>query len=538
MNQRLIQTVFALFAIMALQAVSNGSSVALADPAPQGSESISARGEHETSFPSLQDRASGTQFNLTHSSVEKRGGNSGDAWMRLQRQLNNGRARLAQATKREVPSAEELDAALDHRKRWLQRRALGSDGFSPDLLGRAVAHSNDLEGTVLDLQTTSASHSDRPRGSRRGSGKFVVRDNSDAVNAIKDAAQQNKVTDAQDPSGSHSIGLSIEANDVGYFADVQIGSSNNKFKLLVDSGSSDTWVTGSDCNNCGSHNKLGNSDSKSLKISDKEYKISYGTGYVQVKKATDSMNVAGINIKNMNIGVSTSESPEFGGKNIPFDGLMGLGGSSLSILHSKTVIDTMSEQNLVDQPVAGYRLGRVADGSDNNHGQITFGAIDSSQVSGSVQEFDNQSDNGYWIVELDDVSVGSKSVLGSRRRRGNNKHHATLDTGTSLIIAPKSIADSIHNAIQGASSDGQGGYEIPCSTDVKLSFTFSGGHKYTMDSRDMIFSPSDNSDKCVSAVSSGSSEGDSAWILGAAFLKNVYFATNTKSNQIGIGKLK
>ncbi|WFD36852.1 hypothetical protein MCUN1_003742 [Malassezia cuniculi] len=539
MQQSITRLVFAFFAISAwLDAVSTGSGQALAHSTPQGTKSFASRGDSDQSaFPALE--STGIQFNLTHGSVEKRSEKE-NSWMLLQRQLNHGRARLAQMQSRNVPSSEELSEAMDRRRRWLERRAMDPEIQSPDILGRTAVHTESYDASILGHNQT-LSLGERQRGSRRSSGKFVVRDSNSnsAVNRIKEAAQQNKVTNAQDPSADNTLGLSIEANDVGYFTTVQIGSSNNNFKLLVDSGSSDTWVSGTNCSNCASHNKLGESSSSSLKISNKQYKISYGTGSVNVNRATDSMTVAGHTISNMQIGVSTSETAEFGGENIPFDGLMGLGGSALSVLGGKTVIEMMADQNLVDQPVVGYRLGRVADGSNNNHGQITFGAIDSSQVSGSLQEFDNQSNNGYWEIVLEDVSVGSKSVLGSRRRRGSNKHRATLDTGTSLIIAPQSVADAIHNAIQGSSSDGQGGYEIPCSTDTSLTFTFKGGYKFTMDSRDMIFSVSDSdTGKCVSSVSSGSSEGESAWILGAAFLKNVYFATNTRTNQIGIGKLK
>lgn len=529
---RLVLPMFAVLAYLTIGIVS-------AHSAPVGISSFASRGNQaESSFPSLESDSPSMQFNLTHSSVEKRSAKE-DAWIVLQRHLNHGRARLASMKNKGALSAEELSEAMDRRRRWLERRDKHDHFNTVDMLGRAITFDNHpLDASTMNQTARSVPNTEHSRGSRRSSGKFVARDNSE-VSRIKQAAAHNKVTKAQDPSSPHTIGLDIEANDVGYFATIQIGSSNNNFKMLIDSGSSDTWVAGSDCSSCSTQNKLGTQSSKSLKLSNKQYKISYGTGSVLVHRAHDDMTVAGMTVKNMQFGVSTHETPEFGGKDIPFDGLIGLGGSSLSVLGSKTVIDMMAEQNLVQQPVIGYRLGRVADGSNNNHGQITFGAIDSSQVSGSITEFDNQSNDGYWEVPLDDVSVGSKSVLGSRRRRGSNTHRATLDTGTSLIIAPKSQADAIHNAIHGASSDGQGGYEIPCTTDATLSFTFSGGHKFTINSRDLIFAGSNkNSGMCISAVSSGNAQGDSAWLLGAAFLKNVYFATNTKSNQIGLGKLK
>ena len=149
-----------------------------------------------------------------------------------------------------------------------------------------------------------------------------------------------------------------------------------------------------------------------------------------------------------------------------------------------------------------------------------------------MNQVENQSKEGYWAVQVDSVSLDSNQVSGSST--------AVLDTGTSLIIAPKSAADKIHDAIPGAKSDGHGGYTLPCTTRKKLSFKISGT-TYTMDSRDLLFAPKDSNNlkgTCISAVSSGETMDGASWLLGAAFLKNVYFATNSDANRIGLGKLK
>lgn len=57
------------------------------------------------------------------------------------------------------------------------------------------------------------------------------------------ALESNSVTppSADAVTAKNSLGISIEANDVGYFATVQIGSRNQAYKLLLDSGSADMW---------------------------------------------------------------------------------------------------------------------------------------------------------------------------------------------------------------------------------------------------------------------------------------------------------
>lgn len=51
------------------------------------------------------------------------------------------------------------------------------------------------------------------------------------------AATDDTVDVADAPTGVNSLGLDIEANDVGYFATVQMGTPARDFKLLMDSGS-------------------------------------------------------------------------------------------------------------------------------------------------------------------------------------------------------------------------------------------------------------------------------------------------------------
>ncbi len=114
-----------------------------------------------------------------------------------------------------------------------------------------------------------------------------------------------------------------------------------------------------------------------------------------------------------------------------------------------------------------------------------------------------------------------------------------MDTGTTLIVAPQNDADAVHAQIPGAQSDGQGGYTIPCTTTKQVAFTF-GGVVFPIDTRDMLFLPVDPNNllgDCVSAISAGNVGQQNEWLVGATFLKNAYFATNTKANKIGLAHL-
>lgn len=359
-----------------------------------------------------------------------------------------------------------------------------------------------------------------------------------ASNGFPTAAQQassaSGLIKAKTPDTQGSLALDIEANDVGYIATFGIGTAGN-FSLLVDSGSADTWVPSTVCTNCSSvHHKLGKSTSKTFAAisPQKAFKIAYGTGDVSGHLGNDTLQISGYKL-NHTFGLATTESSDFSDSSVPFDGLMGLAKSQLSSSGTPTPIEQLYSTGQVAQPVMGYHLGRASDGS--NDGEVTFGGVDPFKFKGDLTEVENVSTEGFWEAKLDAVSFnGSKISLS-----GSYSRSAILDTGTTLIVAPQADADALHTAIPGAKSDGQGGYTIPCTTAGQVSFSF-GGKTWPMDARDMTFLPLDDNNlkgDCISAISAGNVGQKGEWLVGAAFLKNVYFATNTKSNTIALGEL-
>lgn len=91
------------------------------------------------------------------------------------------------------------------------------------------------------------------------------------------AAIDNSVSEAVEPSAKNTLGLDIEGADIGYFADVSIGTPPRDFKLIIDSGSADLWVPSQACRNCNpQHTKLGSSSSSSFKASNQTFAITYG----------------------------------------------------------------------------------------------------------------------------------------------------------------------------------------------------------------------------------------------------------------------
>jgi hypothetical protein len=64
------------------------------------------------------------------------------------------------------------------------------------------------------------------------------------------AAEADTLTKANTPATANSVGLDIEANDVGYVSTIQLGSPPTAFNVIMDSGSADFWVAGDNCKTC------------------------------------------------------------------------------------------------------------------------------------------------------------------------------------------------------------------------------------------------------------------------------------------------
>lgn len=492
--------------------------------------------------------------------------------MLFQQHINRANVKLARMGRREPPSPEELSHALIDRRRSIEEAYGGleeemlearsakkpfkaSNVKLPSSHGRiGVVITRDVvdEKPTMEKRLWPGVFGALSSSSSTDDGLSSV--TSDSIQAAKSTANKYAYSDTLLPAApvtaANSLGLSIESNNIGYVATIQVGAKKTPFKMLIDSGSADMWVPSSKCKNCGtSQQKLSTNISSSLKTSKESWDITYGTGNAKGVLATDDITIAGLTLKNYKFALATSESDDFSSS--PFDGLMGLAQQSLSNARSPTPIDALFNDKLVSAPVMGYKLGDATanesqSGSETNteerkratptqqDGQVTFGGVDSSKYTGKLVEIPNVSTQGFYEIPIQGVSVNGKTI--DKLSTGRT---SILDTGTSLMVAPQSDAEAVHEQIPGAKSDGQGGFTVPCNTTSTLSFKF-GGQDWPLLARDLIFVPLNENQPdgdCISSLGGGSVGQANEWLVGAAALKRLYFATNANKNVIGLGKL-
>jgi hypothetical protein len=435
--------------------------------------------------------------------------------------VNRGLLRLARMSGEPEPPREILE-------RNLMRRVLSVEGV--DGLERRFNRRSLDDTVVLDKRfNTYGVPSLAPAPAPVGN----------SLAASSKLPQNLAVTPGKTPAANNSLPLDIDGPDTSYLATIQIGTPPRDFSILMDSGSADFWVGSVDCKadtgrgGCGNHIFLGSALSSSFVDSNSPWSITYGSGQVNGTLIKDDVSIAGLALPGHSFGVATLESEQFFRNQVPFDGLMGLGKSTLSNQENLTPVEALAKAKLISGSIVSYKMGRVRD--NNNDGLITFGGLDPSKFDAATLTTVPNADlrNGFWMAKLDGATVDGKS-LGFQRR------NAILDTGTTLGILPPADADSIHARIPGSFREGSN-YVIPCNTTTVVSFAF-GGRSFAIDPRDLSFLPLEDdgnfeSGLCVSGFAAGDFGGPNTWLVGDTFLKNVYLSTDVEKDTISLAKL-
>ena len=329
-----------------------------------------------------------------------------------------------------------------------------------------------------------------------------------------------KVMTADKPSMSNSAALDQDGRDFSYFSTVKVGSEGQEMWMLLDTGGTNTWLFGSDCSSdaCKRHRTFDYSTSDSFEKSTGDLHVSYGSGTVSGTLGTDTLSIAGLDVK-MTFGLASKASNDF--SSYPMDGILGLSRSNDSGYGTPTFMDAVAEDNTLDSNIVSFSLSRASDGGED--GQVTFGDVDKTKFSGDITYTDTVGDGDRWSIPLDDVSInGTPCNLTGKS--------AVIDTGTSYILVPPKDAKAIHDLIPGATSSGSSNFALPCDSNVTIRLSFSDV-EYAISPEDYVAQNSGS--KCMSAIIGRQIFGEDEWLVGDAFLKNVYTVFDYDQDRVG-----
>ncbi|KAH0845419.1 Vacuolar protease A [Fonsecaea pedrosoi] len=387
------------------------------------------------------------------------------------------------------------------------------------LLGAAEAgmHRMKLQKVPLSEQLSAANIGDHMRALRH---KYTQK-------PIGGASEDIFSDTSIHPNAPHDVPVENFLN-AQYFSTVAIGTPPQEFKVVLDTGSSNLWVPSTQCGSiaCYLHQKYDATASSTYKKNGSDFAIRYGSGEVAGFISQDILRIGDLKIKDQLFGEVTSE-PGLAFAFGRFDGILGLGYDTISVNHIPPPFYNMVDQGLLDEPVFAFYLGSTEDGTES---EATFGGIDSNHYTGKMIKIPLRR-KAYWEVNLDSITLGQDSA-------DLDNTGVILDTGTSLIALPSTLAELLNKEI-GAKKGFNGQYTVECDKRDSLpdiTFTLSG-YNFSITAHDYILEVQGSCISSFMGMDFPAPTGPLA-ILGDSFLRRWYSVYDLGNDAVALAQSK
>ncbi|CAO3599848.1 unnamed protein product [Absidia cylindrospora] len=325
---------------------------------------------------------------------------------------------------------------------------------------------------------------------------------------------------------NHGVPLSNYMN-AQYYGVVELGTPPQPFTVVFDTGSSNLWVPSTHCSSiaCFLHKRYDSSQSNSFIENGTDFSIQYGSGSLEGFISQDTLHVGGISLPHQGFAESTKE-PGFTFALARFDGILGLGYNTIAVQHVVPPFYNMVNRELVDEPVFSFWLNDAGDESDG--GELVFGGMDPAHYQGDIT-WAPVTRKGYWQIEMQDIKFDGEYV-------DLDPIGAAIDTGSSLIVAPSTVAELINKQL-GAKKNWSGQYTIDCDkVDDLPEFCFMFAEKdFCLDGKDYILNVQN---QCISGFMGMDIPAPAGpiWIIGDVFLRKYYSVYDLGNDRVGLAK--
>ncbi|EMD36747.1 hypothetical protein CERSUDRAFT_123806 [Gelatoporia subvermispora B] len=320
----------------------------------------------------------------------------------------------------------------------------------------------------------------------------------------------------------------------GYIATVGVGTPPTDYSLIIDTGSSNTWVGASQAFQ----------ETNSSVDTGQTVSVFYGSGFFLGEQFTDTVTIGSLVIPNQGIGVAII-SEGFSGA----DGILGIGPVDLTeetlfpndTTTVPTVTDNAFSQGLISAHEVGISFEPTSTTDPFTNGELTFGGIDSRKFTGPIT-----------FVPITTTSPASEFVginqsitYGTAGASILNSTAGVIDTGTTLLLIATDAMDRYVDAV-GASSEpdeATGLFTIPAENFANLESLFFniGGTSFEFTPNAQIWPRvfntllGGNNDTIYLVTGDiGSDTGSGLdFINGMVWLQRFYFVYDTGSSQAG-----
>ncbi|KAG1901296.1 acid protease [Suillus fuscotomentosus] len=262
----------------------------------------------------------------------------------------------------------------------------------------------------------------RLRAAQGGAKELLKRDRARAQKFLAGKSHHAFVAAKAKRYGSTGTDSSIDVTDSGvtYTTQVGVGSPATDYTLLIDTGSSNTWI-GAD---------LPYEPTSTSYDTGNTINVSYGSGGMFGEEYTDTVTLGpDLVIQNQGIGVASyAEGFE------DVDGILGVGPADLTqgTVSNTTEVPTVTDNLYAQGTISSNSLGISYEPSSTanvSNGELTFGGTDITKFTGTLNTVALTTTSPaslYWGIDQS-VSYGtSQTIL--------NTTAGIVDTGTTLLL--------------------------------------------------------------------------------------------------------
>lgn len=227
-----------------------------------------------------------------------------------------------------------------------------------------------------------------------------------------------------------------------YYGELALGTPPQKFSVVFDTGSSDTWVPSTKCTTsfaCLMHAKYQPSKSRTYVPDGRKFAIQYGTQSTWGILSKDHLTIGDLKIKHQTFGEATKQQTRSYGVH-KFDGVFGLGYPVLSVYKEAPPFQNMIKQGLVKNPRFSIYIAK------KGGGELVLGGDDPKHWTGN-RVWAKVTRRAYWQIGVEKMRMhGVKGVC-------KNGCSAIVDSGTSIICGPKTDVARINKFIKSVAKD-------------------------------------------------------------------------------------
>eukprot|EP00117_Sycon_ciliatum_P031053 scpid62668/ scgid24363/ Cathepsin E-A len=352
-----------------------------------------------------------------------------------------------------------------------------------------------------------------------------------------------------------------------YFGAIYVGTPPQKFFVQFDSGSSNLWVVSSrvDCHKKATHLKkskglfmAGNATgcpnlrrydhslSSTYASQQRSFSLTYGSGLVRGVFGHDSVTIGGATMKNVLFAEATLLSLEF--RNGEYDGIMGLGRSSIAVGQAPTITHYLKSQGLINTAAFSIYLNTVENNAAEkavDGGRLVFGGVDPRHYTGKIY-YVAVYDDAFWTfnilsmtvpVSVNNVQLGALDLCPGGCQ-------AIADTGTSLIVGPQKAVDKLNVALGAINTSVKlmGIFtQLRCTAEHPVIRMAVQGVTINLTSKTyllrMNITDDDGTQRAICVSTFLASNISPSWILGDSFLKAFLTVFDYENKRIGFAKI-